>query len=983
MTDSPAVLEVAQSAQRRQLTVMFCDLVDSTPLAGRLDPEDMTEVYRAFRDACAGAIQAAGGHVAKYMGDGILAYFGFPRAHEDDAERAVHAATAIAQAVPRLSTVDGEPLGAKLGIATGLVIIGDVIGETAAEVSDVVGETPNFASRLQGAAGPNEILVSDLTQRLAAGLFAFENMGRPALKGMQLTAPVWKVVGAKPAAERFHARQKARPMMGRQAELETLLDRWRACQAGGVQLVGVVGQAGMGKSRLAEAFHRAIAPKGPHIWLEGGGTQIFGNTPFHPLAQAIHRRLAEGGPLRPEDLPRRLERSLKQVGAYSEAAAAALGELIEAKLAGSADPRISPPERRRRAMIDAGADWLLKSAERWPTVLLIEDLQWVDPSTVEFLRGLIARAGSARLLILYTSRPEEPLAWPTRETRIELGRLDRESVRNLIVATAPKALAPDLLETVVARSGGVPLFAEELAQLAGEERPGEIPSALSDLLMARLDQLGPAKELAQVAAVLGGDAPLPLLGVVAGIGEEELRVALDRLVAESVMVAGDQDGQPTYAFRHALIEAAAYGSLLKKVRRGLHKRAAQAMLERFPEIAERRPEVLAQHWLRAGDHRNAVTAWRRAARLAYGRYAMREAIHACEQGVAVIRTLKATPELERDEIALQNMLANAARNTEGYASPRVLAAIERAKVLAEHHGGVGSEMERALGEWAARSSVGDDVGAERAGDAFVDLARAEGGPAALGCACMVLLTRYRQGDLASAEQAYQEGKPFFDHPDFVRRAGALPHVFGSAAIVAWLRGSPEAATRRSERGMTLTRAAGNPYNIVYATHMAAQLTLLSGAPAEAAQLAADSIRLAEENGLGLTDLARVTMGRANAALGRAAEGAAMIEAVVVKAGRKGSRGSQTMYLTWLAETHAMAGDEAKASAFLEEALTHNPREIFFRPETLRIRGDLFRTQGRADAAEADYRQAAEIARSMGAATLEQRALSSLAGLKRT
>ncbi len=803
MADVPAVSEVARSAQRRQLTVMFCDLVDSTPLAARLDPEDMVDVYRVFRDLCACSIGAAGGYVAKFMGYGVLAYFGYPTVHEDDAERAVHAAMTLAEAAPRLATGHDAPLAARIGIATGLVVVGDLVGAASAEAGDVVGETPNLAARLQGAASPNEILVSNNTMRLASGLFAFADVGRMPLKGLKLKQPVWRVTGVKATAERFRARQPpARgPMMGREAELATLLGRWNACAKGGVQVVGIVGEAGIGKSRLVEALHRRIAVSEPHIWLEGGGAQIFSNTPFHPVAQAIHRRLADGKPMQPGEVAPRLTRSLAVVGAGDEATAL-IAELLDARAPDAGAPAAVSADQRRRALIDALANWLLKSAARWPTVLVIEDLQWVDPSTLEFLQVLVARAADARLLVLYTTRTDEAQAWPVAETRIALGRLDRESVRNLIVAAAPRSLAPDLLERIVARAGGVPLFAEELARLAGEDEtePHAIPSALSDLLMARLDQLGPAKELAQVAAVLGGGAPAPLLGAVAGVGEPELGDALEALIDAEVMVARDTEGRRTYAFRHALIESAAYETLLKRVRRTLHKRAAEVMLEHFPDMAERQPEVLAQHWLKAGDHRNAVSAWRRAARLAFGRYALREALHDAEQGIAVIQALKATAELEQDEIALQTLVAEAARGIEGYSSPRALVAVARAKALADRRGGGGAgEMQRAFGDWAARSSLGDYDGASEPGETYIRLARADGGASVLGSAHMILLTRYRQGDLAAAEDAYQGGQALL-------RASQLPAAGRRPGAGVRQRGDPGLAAGDGRGGRSAERA---------------------------------------------------------------------------------------------------------------------------------------------------------------------------------
>jgi len=986
MVKSPALSEVARAAQRRQLTVLFCDLVDSTLIATRLDPEETAEVYRVFRDLCAAAIEAAGGYVAKYMGDGVMAYFGYPAAREDDAERAVHAAVKLARSAPEILAGGDGRLAVRIGIATGLVVVGDLVGERATEERDVVGETPNLAARLQSAAAPNEILVSSLTQRLAAGLFAFQDVGRPALKGIKLRDSVWRVIGPRTAPDRFRARRSLSnaPIIGREAELRTLLEAWRASQGGGVRVAGVVGEAGIGKSRLVDEFHRVIARRGPHIWLEGGGVQLFENTPFHPIAQAINRRLADGQPLGSDELYERLARSLSLVGMGDEALTL-VAELIDVAPPGGRKAAATASDQRRRALMVALADWLLKTADRWPTVLAIEDLQWVDPSTIEFLGTLITQA-SAKLLIVYTARTGAQAPWTGAEIRITLGPLDRESARNLVTAASAWALPPDLLEKIVVRSGGVPLFAEELALLVADE-PGEasppIPSALSDLLLARLDQVGSAKELAQIAAVLGCNASPSLLGAVAGLGEPELTVALETLVAADLLVAHDADDRRTYAFRHALIEATAYETLLKRIRRDLHRRAAEAILKQLPEQAERQPEVLAHHWLKAEEHTKAVAAWRSAAALALGRHALREATHSAEQGISIVRSLGAAAELERDEIHLQDLLAEAARGIEGYASPKVVAALERARALAVRHRGVADEMQRLLGEWAARSSMGDYEAAAPLGDAYVRLARASGGEGPLGFAQMILLTRYRQGDLASAEAAFQTGKSYFAHPDFLRQPGAAGQAFGSGAKIAWLLGLGDEAARRSELSLDVCQGAG-PYDLVYARHMAAQLSVLRGDSAKAERLASENILAAEANGYAsLASLTRIALGRALVALGRGGEGAALIEASLLGPGERAVRPSQTLYLTWFAEALAATGDAARGAAMLEEALIVNPGEIYFRPETLRIRGDLAHADGRFDAAEADYLAAIDFARSSGAAVLAQRASSSLAGLRRS
>ncbi len=619
-------------------------------------------------------------------------------------------------------------------------------------------------------------------------------------------------------------------------------------------------------------------------------------------------------------------------------------------------------------------------------MLVVEDLQWVDPSSIELLETLVARAASARLLLLYTTRPDGPSPWsdgPGRQ-QIALGRLDRESARNLIVAAAPHALAPDLIERLVVRADGVPLFAEELARLVGDEPDGfAIPSALSDLLLARLDQLGPAKELAQVAAVLGGEIPGPLLAKVAGLEESALSTTIEALVAGGVLVTRDDGGQPVLAFRHALIEAAAYETLLRRVRRALHKRAAAAIMDGFPDLAERQPEVLARHWLRAGEQAEAIAAWRRAARHAFERHAFREAQHACEEGISLIRALEPTDAIERDELSLQNTLAEASRAVEGYASERALAAVKQARVLVDRHGGLLGQLRQAFGEWSAASTVGDYAAAAEPGDRYVALARIDGAPSVLGTAHMILMSRFRLGDLPGAEAAYQAGQRYFEHPDFARRAGAAPQAYGSAATIAWLLGHHDEAERRNAACLAVGRLTGNPYDEAYALYMAAHHAVRSRTPEEAERLSLQALRLAEAHGYGaIATSIEITLGRARAGLGRPREGAAMLDRRLHARPEVRRRGSITMYLTWLAEAYAMADDASRAEAAADEALSINPPEIFFRSESLRLRGDLRRGRGAVVEARADYEAALAQARSIGAQALVQRAQASLTGLAR-
>ena len=976
---------MALAAQRRQLTVMFCDLIGSTELSAQLDPEDMHDVFGVYHRCCADEIEKTGGFVAKYMGDGVLAYFGYPEAHEDDAERAIQAGLMIAAATPALPTPHGAPLEVRIGIATGLVVVGELIGEGAAEERAVVGDTPNLAARLQALASPNRVVVSQTTYRLAGGLFECRDLGAVTLTGLPRPEAAWEVVGANPDADRFMARQEQAPppMLGRDWELKRISALWRRCTGGDGQLVGILGDPGIGKSRFLYAFRRQIADQ-PHIWLEGGGVQVFSNTPFHAIARMVRRLLASNERLSPDAYLARLEQSLRLTGMDVDTALPLIAELIGAPTPDRRTPLTLGADERRSRLIATLAEWLVKSAGDAPLVMAIEDLHWVDPSTFELMDALIERAASTRLMLIYTARSDFQPPWPAdaRHTRIALKRLGTDDVRRLVVGAASRELPSDLVETVIARADGVPLFAEELARLIVERDGGgrdrEIPSTLSDLLMARLDQLGPAKTVAQVAAVLGGEFRYRLLQAVSGGGETELRSALARLTHSDVLGARGSGPDTAYAFKHALIQDAAYEALLRSQRRDLHKRAATVIAEQFPELAAAQPEILARHWTGAGESELALSAWRAVAHAATARGAFKEAQAAYQQAVVILQTLPQSADRDARELGLQSSLASVLQITRGYSAPETITTTARARRLAELGGDLTQQLRQAHAAWAALSSAGDYLRAAELADHVLQLAQAEASPVNLGHAHMVQMTsRYRLGDLIGAEDYFGRGQPYFAEPAFQRVAGATAQTFGNAARTAWIMGDEAEAHRRVEHALAIGADNARPYDLAFAQYMAAIMAVLTADPEQARDLAGRSMRLSDEHGFPqFTAISRVVLGRALADLDRAEEGCGLIREGLRGMTRTGSRVAATMYLTWLAEAQALDGGLDDALDTLDQALSINPQELFFRPETLRLRGDLRAKTGRADDAETDYRDAIALAKTMGAKLFHQRALES-------
>jgi class 3 adenylate cyclase/tetratricopeptide (TPR) repeat protein len=986
--------DAALSAQRRQLTVMFCDLVGSTALSSRLDPEDLAEIINAYLRCCAEEIERTGGFVAKYMGDGVLAYFGYPRAHEHDAERAVQAALMIARAVPALPTRHGEPIEVRIGVATGLVVVGELIGVGAAQERAVVGDTPNLAARLQGLAGPNQVVVSRTTYRLTSRRFEWRDLGPVAIKGLAEPEQAWQVLAVRPDDDEFLSRreQGLPALVGREHELARLIDLWRACVTEGGRLVGVVGDPGIGKSRIVHELRRRLANE-PHVWLEGGGAQLFSNTPFHAVVQMIRRYLSAAGPAFDPSPLERLEGSLRAAGLDVQESVSLIAELIGLATPDRLTPVTLGAEERRARLLSTLADWIVAIAAGAPTVMFVEDLHWIDPSTLELLTRLAEAGPNVPLLMIYSTRRPELAPWHRgeRHVQIRLDGLDADAIRRLVIATAraddPQRPANDalpsrLLEAVVSRAGGVPLFAEELALWIVERGDGagqrEIPSTLSDLLMARLDQLGPAKAIAQVAAVVGNEFGFDLLKAVARGEEDGVRAALEQLTAAEVLTVSGSRSDPVYAFKHALVRDAAYEALLRSQRRDMHRRTAGAITRRFRDIAEAQPEILAQHWMGAEDYEAALASWTRAGAVASRRRAFKEAEAAYRQAADIIATLPESPARDRRELGLQSAFASVLQITRGYSASETAAATARARVLAEKGGDLSAQLRHATTEWAALSSAGDYGEASVLAEQILKLAGALGSASRIAHAHMVQMTsRYRVGDLLGAEEVFTAGRTLFEEPAFRRSPGAMAQTFGNAAHIAWMLGNEAEARARTDYALAVSADNANPYDAAFAHHMAAAIAQLWGEPRRAEALAQQSIDLSDQHGFPqFTAISRIVLGRARAELGDPEDGRALIADGLQGMAATRSRVAMTMYLAWLAETWMFGGDAEKALGALAEALSVNEQEAYFRPEIHRLRGEVLVGMGRVAAAEADYRQALSLAKAMGAGLFHRRALAS-------
>jgi class 3 adenylate cyclase len=614
---APSSRPVSPEAERRQLTVMFADLVGSTALAARLDPE-MRDVIRAYQDAVAGAVARFGGHIAKFMGDGVLCYFGWPTAHEDAAERAVHAALAIVAAVETLPMAAAERLAARVGIATGLVVVGDLVGTEEARERTVIGETPNLAARLQGMAAPGQVVVAEGTRRLIGGLFEVEDLGDQRLKGFGEPVRVHRVTRPRMADGRFEALHGASltPMIGREPEIALLLDLWRQAKAGEGQVVLISGEPGIGKSRVVQALRQELRSE-RHLALRHFCSPYHTNSALYPISTALERAAGFAAEDQPAAKLAKLEVLL---GRASERPTEAV-PLIAALLGipgGERYPTLNlSPQRQKQRTLEILMEHWAGLARARPVLSLYEDVHWIDPTTLELLEFLVGRVRALPILALITFRPEFTPPWSGRPhvTSLPLNRLDRSDSAAMIGRVAGgKALPAEVLDQIVERTDGVPLFVEELTktvlelgllsdaggcfELSGPLPPLAIPATLHDSLMARLDRVGPVRELAQIGAVIGREFSYELLVAVAGQPEDWLRSALDELVGSELIFRYSGLPAATYSFKHALVHDVAYQSLLKSRRQQLHGRIAGVL-----EDSRRRSTCSQNFWRTTGRRR--------------------------------------------------------------------------------------------------------------------------------------------------------------------------------------------------------------------------------------------------------------------------------------------------------------------------------------------------------------------------------------------
>jgi class 3 adenylate cyclase/predicted ATPase len=1010
-TDTPT-----RDAERRQLSVMFVDLVGSTELAGRLDPEVLREVIIAYQETCAEAVSRFEGHIAKYIGDGLLVYFGYPQAHEDDARRAVSAGLDIVEGVGNLNQQlahgPSVELRVRVGIHTGLVVAGEMGGGETREADAIVGETPNVAARIEGLAKPNTIAISATTHALVEGLFECDDLGPQCLRGVADAVDVYRVLGESGVHSRFDAavERGLTPLVGRDEEIGLLVKRWAQAKDGDGQVVLLSGEAGVGKSRIVHAFRDRIEG-------EAHSRVLYFVSPYHqnsylyPVTEQLQRTMRftqHDGP------PERLEKlkiALQDLGV-------ALGDTVPplaALLSLPTDVRdkgvdLGPQELKAKTL-EAVIRAISEMAAQAPVLMVVEDTHWVDPTTVELLGLAIHQLASARVLLLITFRPDFEPPWVGRGnmTQLALNRLGRTDTSALVEhVTGGMALPREVLDQIIARTDGVPIYVEELTKtllesgllsetdrgyaLTGSLSESVIPSSLQDSLMARLDRLGPAKEVAQLAATIGRSFRHELLAAASPQRETEIAEALDKLVNASLVYRQGTGGQATYEFKHALVGDAAYGSLLKQTRQAHHRRIAEVLAQQYPAIAKTEPDILAHHYTEAGIDHLAIEYWQRAAQRAIQHSANIEAERYLGKGLEILAKLPDSPERQRREASLQNTLGVCLMPIRGFSDPEVADAFSRAALIS---GSIDDSRSlfvalRGLGQY---QMISGDLRRAAVQTKRV-MALAEGlsdHGALIEAHHLGWITRTFSGNFEAAREHANNGIALYnvdqDHELTHTYSGHDPGVccrsFG--ALPFWQLGHPDQALKMCREGEALADNLAHPFSTAVALWASCVVHQLRRDTVATLKSAESLIELSDDGGFALLRAqGKMLRGCSVAAHGALSDGVSELREGIDQSRAAGSEFSLPSFYALLGHYHGQMGEAQQGLSILEEGIAMADRngDYFNLPELHRIRGELLLDVSAANGAEAAacFRKALQTAVAQKAKLLELRACTSLAKL---
>jgi class 3 adenylate cyclase/predicted ATPase len=1014
--------------------VLFCDLVDSTALARQLDPEDLREVVRAYQDTCAKVIARYEGHIAQYLGDGLLVYFGYPLAHEDDAQRAVRAGLGMVEAIGRLNSrlreeglpalacvsTHGRPtqprqrgvqLAVRLGVHTGLVVVGEV-GSGTRQEQLALGETPNIAARLQGIAAPNTLVISAATFQLLGGFFACQPLGTPLLKGLARPLAVYRVLYESMARSRLEAAGSTglTPLVGREQEVALLRECWAQGKDGFGQVVLLSGEAGIGKSRLVQMLTEHVATE-PQAWLTPCQcSPYYQHTALYPIIELLERvALRFEREESPQQKLSKLEGFVVQYGLPLAEIVPLLAALLSLPLSADYVRLTMAPEQQKQQTLHALLTILRRIATQQPVLFVMEDLHWVDPTTLDFLSLLVDQGPTARMLALFTFRPDFRPPWTGRSylTQVTLHRLPRQQATEMTRRVAHgKVLPAEVAEQVVAKTDGVPLFVEELTkmvlesgllqeredryELTGPLPPLAIPTTLHDSLMARLDRLATVKSLAQLGATLGREFSYELLHAVSLWDEGTLQHGLRQLVEAELLYQRGLPPQATYLFKHALIQDTAYRSLLRSTRQHHHQRIAQVLEARFSELCETQPELLAHHYTEAGLLAQAIPYWQRAGQRAIERSAPLEAIAHLGKGLEVIAIMSDTPEHAQQELGVQIALGQAWMAAKGQGVPEVERAYTRARALCQQVEETPDLFPILWGLWRFYFVRAEHQTARELAEQCLGLAQqAEAAALLVAGHCALGGSLLFIGETDAARLHLEQGIALYDlqqHHNLAFHYGIDLGVY-CLSYVAWLLwqlGYPEQALKRNHEGLTLARKLAHPLSLAAALGFAGHLHYRCREEQAAQERAEECMALSNEKGFPqFLAVGMITRGWTLALQGPVEEEIAQLHQGLAAFRAAGTEIDRPRFLALLAEAEEKAGQMGEGLIALAEALAtvHKTGERYFEAELHRLKGELLlRRASPIEEVEACFRQALDIACRQQAKSLELRAATSLARL---
>ena len=1024
-SDDPSLHpQTSPQADRRQLTVMFCDLVGSTPMSAQLDPEDYRDIMQAYQEMCGQALTRFTGHIARYEGDGILVYFGYPQAREDAAAQAVRASLNILAGLPDLNArfqhrfplLQERPLQVRIGLHTGLVVVGEM-GSKQYRIDIAVGETPNMAARIQGQAGPNEIIISAATYKLVEGLFACEELEPRTLKGIAAPQSVYRIKGESEAQSRFEVivQKGLTPLVGRVEEVGLLHRRWERAQTGAGQVVLLSGEPGIGKSRLVQELKEQVAAKalGSVECRCSPNTQ---NSALAPVIEHLQRLLGFEHNEASDTKIHKLEQFLTRYRLPLSDSVPLLVSLLALSGAERYPPPQFSPQKQKEKTLELLLTWLRADTEQQPACLIFEDLHWADPSTLEFLTLLVDQVTTMHALLILTFRPEFLPPWPSRAhmLSLQLDHLPEAHIAEMAQNVAGKVLPSEIVQQLVTKTDGVPLFIEELTktvvesghlQTAGDRyelvsplQEVTIPATLQDSLRARLDRLNTAQEIAQIGATIGREFSYELLQAVSPLEEETLQQGLRQLAAADLVSQKGLPPQAQYVFKHALIQDSAYQSMLRSTRQHYHHQIAQVLEERFAELTEAQPELVAHHLTEAGLIAQAIPYWQRAGQRAVKSSSNAEAISHLTKGLELLSGLPETAERAQQELLLRIALGSPFIATKGYGSPDVQETYARSQELCQQIGETPQLFPMLYGLCAFATIRGDRHKARTLADQLLGLAQS-----VQDSSLLILAHRAVGGvffqfgeDFVRAREHFTQGLALYnpqEHGSLALRYGSDPGMTCSSfmACTLWYLGYPDQALKSIHAAVSLARDLAHPYSEAGALCMASWISIYRREGLAAQEQAEAVIQLSSDHGFTLTlSLGQTLRGWALAEQGRSDEGIHQIQQGIAGLLEAGGELNRPFYLALLAETYGKAGRAEEGLAELREGLrlVNKKGDRFHEPELHRITGELllntererWTDQTSSTQAEACFQKAIERAQSQQAKSLELRAATSLARL---